>query len=62
MEHPGLLGGPRDRARRDPEQFEEVGYNPQKPAYSCYNTQMLTAERRQAILARVERDGRVVAS
>jgi hypothetical protein len=25
----------RDRARRDPEQFEEVGYNPQKPAYSC---------------------------
>ena len=36
--------------------------NPQKPACSCYNTQVLTAERRQAILARVERDGRVVAS
>ena len=35
---------------------------PQKPAESCYNRQVLTAERRQAILARVERDGRVVAS
>jgi DeoR/GlpR family transcriptional regulator of sugar metabolism len=36
--------------------------NRQKPASSCYNLQVLTAERRQAILARVERDGRVVAS
>src|SRR5438045_2058849 len=35
---------------------------PQKPACSCYNAQMLTAERRQAILEQVERDGRVVAS
>ena len=35
---------------------------PQKPACSCYTVQVLTAERRQAILASVERDGKVVAS
>ncbi len=40
----------------------EVLVNRQKHAYSCYNPQVLTAERKQAILARVERDGRVVAS
>ncbi len=36
--------------------------NRQKPADPCYNAQVLTAERRQAILAQVEREGRVVAS
>src|SRR3954462_15984173 len=37
--------------------------NPHKPAGACYNQQrMLTAERRQANLARLTSDGKVVAS
>jgi ATPase subunit of ABC transporter with duplicated ATPase domains len=48
--------------RRAPGPATPTRSNPQKPALPCYNQQMLTAERRQAILARLERDGRVVAS